>query len=317
MSQNPGVQFDEIQVSNYMNQARRDQRCAANLEGGQVNALLNRLTELEKNEGGWFYSFWHNDNDRLARFFWMSPYQVSLTRLHGDVIVVDVSEGRNVYNMYLTTFIIIDGENRSRDIAFCLSERQDQQTFKWMFQLLKSIFDRSPVLMQPEAIFSDRDLAIAGALSDIWPEVFHGSCIWHIHENLIKNLRSKLGPLWTQFMMEFWEVYRMGSPATFGIAWNRLLTNYEGAAHYLMTSLYPDHKKWAWAYVGPRFTAGLKTTGRVENEHKNYKLIGLGPHSTLIDVFEKLSGRSAEQRDQSFNRNLKVLVRSAISANYI
>jgi hypothetical protein len=107
-------------------------------------------------------------------------------------------------------------------------------------------------------------------------------------------------------MTDFWEVYRTGSPAAFHLAWEHLLADWPGARDYLQKGIYPDHQRWSWAYVGPRFTCGLRTTGRVEVEHKNYKLLGLGPKSTLNEVFDKLNARSEEQQDQSQAAALKV-----------
>jgi len=117
-------------------QSRADERQAIRAQGGQVSTLLNMLEKLESQEQGWHHSFWHNENDRLARFFWMSPYQIALAHLHGDILIVDVTENKNVYGMYLTIFVIIDGEYRSRNIAYCLSDRQDQPMFVWALELI-------------------------------------------------------------------------------------------------------------------------------------------------------------------------------------
>jgi hypothetical protein len=51
----------------------------------------------------------------------MSPYQLALARLYGEVITLDVSENRNAYKMHLTTLVVVDGKNRTRNIAYCLS----------------------------------------------------------------------------------------------------------------------------------------------------------------------------------------------------
>ena len=101
-------------------------------------------------------------------------------------------------------------------------------------------------------------------------------------------------------------MYRKGSPATFEAAWQRLLEHHPRAIYHLQNNLYPDRQKWAWAWVGTRFTAGVHTTARVETKHKNFKQLGLGPNSTLTDVFDTLAGRSNRQRDQAFEQNLAV-----------
>lgn len=231
-----------------------------------------------------------------------------MLQIHGDVLVVDVSEGRNTYNMYLTTIIVVDSENKSQDVAFCLSERQDATTFEWIFQLIQyAMYKNSNRFTKLTAVFSDRALAIVGAIAEIWPDVFHGYCLWHLQGNLIKNLQGLLGQhRWGRFISDFWQVYRMGSRQTFEIAWERLLDDYPETIPYLQADIYRDRDKWAWAWVGTRFTCGLRTTGRVESEHKNYKLLGIGRDSTLIQVFDQLCGRSARQRNKTFEENLAV-----------
>lgn len=291
-----------------MNQARADERRKIDVEGGQVNALSNKLSQLEAQEEGWIYRYWHNNEGRLARFFWMNPWQVSMLHIYGDILVVDVSEGRNIYNMYLTTIIIIDSENKSRDVAFCLSERQDGTTFEWIFRLVQyAMCKESNQFTKLTAIFSDRALAIVSAVAEIWPDVFHGTCLWHLQGNLKKNIQGLLGQRrWSRFMSDFWQVYRMGSRQTFEQAWAWLLDEYPETIPYLQSEVYPDRDKWAWAWVGTRFTCGLRTTGRVETEHKNYKLLGISRDSTLVQVFDLLCSRSAYQRNQAFEKNLTV-----------
>jgi hypothetical protein len=69
-----------------------------------------------------------NSVREIMRLFWMSLYQRELGKRFGDVLQVDVSEGRNVFNFYLTTFAIVDGESNSRNLAYCLHDRQDESS---------------------------------------------------------------------------------------------------------------------------------------------------------------------------------------------
>ena len=238
----------------------------------------------------------------------MSPGQVALARLYGEVMVLDVSEGRNLYKMHLTTIVVVDGDNRTRNIAYCLSERQDTDTFVWIFQYVARVINRQPAVTKLGAVFSDRDHAIAAAIKKVWPNVFHGICLWHLHENLAKNLSSLLTSSLQLFMHDFWETYRMGSPETFEVAWEQLLSRWPSAVQYLQYYIYPDREKWAWAWVGSRFTVGLRTTGRVECEHKNYNLLGLGSHSTLNEVFDTLCRQAERQKDNDVEKKLQVFL---------
>jgi zinc finger SWIM domain-containing protein 3 len=216
---NPSGYYDRKRVSNIINQARKHHRSKVNHSGGQVNHLVYRIRELERETPGWETDFWHNDRNTLARFFWMSPYQLAVARLYGEVIALDVSENRNAYKMHLTTLVVVDGENRTRNIAYCLSETEDTPMFVWLLQRVQGVIHKNKLSVSTlTAVFSDRDAAIALAVREVWGDAFHGVCLWHLLENIVKNLSSTMGPSFNAFMGEIWETYRMGSPETFETA---------------------------------------------------------------------------------------------------
>jgi hypothetical protein len=275
--------------------------------GGEVNLLSNKLQEMDKVDPGWKHAFWHNQRNIMSRFFWMSPYQIVLAQTYGEALIFDVSVNRNKYKMYLTTFIVVDGENVSRNVAYCLSDRQDTDTFAWMLDRYKAAVNEKPGFATLTSIWTDRDAAMSAAIEKVYPDVFHGTCTWHLQENLDKNVKPSCRLVYHNFLNEFWDCYLKGSPEAFEVAWERLLEAWPNHVEYLQLSIYPDRQKWAWAWVGSRFAVGLRTTGRVENEHKNNRLLGLGGHSTLNEVFDKLCDRSERQRDDAFAKKIVVL----------
>jgi len=206
-----------------------------------------------------------------------------------------------MYDFYLTTFVVIDAENNTRNIAYCVSENQDEETFEWMFRHLNQYLPPKFV-----AIFSDRAAAIANAIDTVWPNVFHGICLWHLQKNIVENLSSRLGGRFRAFMRDFWNVYRQGSPAAFYREWTLMFRRWPQASDYLQNHIWPDREKWAWAWVGMRFLAGIRTTGRVESEHRQHKTAGLGRGSTITDMFEVLNHRTSEQKDRELAARYQV-----------
>lgn len=71
--------------------------------------------------------------------------------------------------------------------------------------------------------------------------------------------------------------------------------------------------QWGWAWVGTRFLAGIRTTGRVEAEHWVHKQKGLTRRSSLNEVFDVLNDRSLEQKHNEFMKRYEVfqLIRKA------
>jgi hypothetical protein len=89
-------------------------------------------------------------------------------------------------------------------------------------------------------------------------------------------------------------VYRAVSPDEFERLWSSLGTKYPAAAKYIDAELYPCRSQWAWAWVSNIFTAGVRTTGRVEGENRINRMIG-GPKKTFLQLFEGLNERSQDQ----------------------
>ena len=235
-----------------MQQTRNDKQDHNKKCGGEVKTLMKRLGDLKLQDSQWEYRVDVGEDGTLSRLFWMSPYQRTLAEFHGEVLILDVSEGRNMYDFYLTTFVVIDAENNTRNIAYCVSENQDEETFEWMFRHLNQYLP--PKFL---AIFSDRAAAIANAIDTVWPNVFHGICLWHLQKNIVENLSSRLGGRFRAFMRDFWNVYRQGSPAAFYREWTLMFRRWPQASDYLQNHIWPDREKWAWAWVGMQFLAGI------------------------------------------------------------
>ncbi|KAJ7440880.1 hypothetical protein FB451DRAFT_1442806, partial [Mycena latifolia] len=80
------------------------------------------------------------------------------------------------------------------------------------------------------------------------------------------------------------------SPTEFDRLWQELCASYPSAASYLNSELYPCRSHWAWAWISNIFTAGVRTTGRVEGENRINKMIG-GPKKTILQLFNGLNER--------------------------
>jgi hypothetical protein len=137
------------------------------------------------------------------------------------------------------------------------------------------------------------------------PTTFHLYCLHHLDTNVNSNLRSTLSQVWDQFRNDFWALYRAVSPSEFDRLWKQLTSTYPAAQPYLDEELYPGRQHWAWAWVGSIFTAGARTSGRVESENRVNKAIG-GPKKTLLDLFRGLNERKNDQKIQDLIRHRDV-----------
>lgn len=280
------------QLSNLINASRREALAEIQQRGGDMHAIFTELQQLRQEDPGWEFQADLDDDGRLLALWWQSPKQAELATKYGDVVINDNTYNRNQYGYALNIGIVIDGMGKSRNIWYCLHEREDMAAHEWVLNTYKSICGR-----EPEVFASDRDPALEPAVKRVFPTAFHLICLHHLQGNVVTNLRPNVpASSWSQFMDDFWEVYRAVSPEKFNKVFESLCERYPGASHYLRSNLYPcrDRWAWAWAWVSTQFTAGIRTNGRVEAENRVNKGFG-GPKVSAYQLFQRLLGRLDDQ----------------------
>ncbi|KAE8183466.1 hypothetical protein CF328_g8176 [Tilletia controversa] len=222
----------------------------------------------------------------------------------GDVVIADVAQGRNMYQMPLNVFCVVDGAGRTRNVAYVVQDRQDHDAHQWALQQLVSASGS-----KPSVIMSDQDAAFMSAVRKVCPDANHLLCLWHLWKNVRRNLVSKLRDQWSQFCQRFWLVYRAPSPKAFETRWNEMLRIFPRTRPYLETFQYPNRRSWAAAWTRTQFTANTRTTGRVESENGVNKMLS-SRKTTLMELFPRLLQRAAQQGD-SGDGNSSFLSRNA------
>jgi len=209
-------------ISNLKAQMQQQEKQAVDAEGGQMAFLVRRLRDLKAADDNWIYHIEHDQNNRLSRLFWQTPGQVAVFRLYGRILEMDVAMDRNAYRMPLTTFIVVDGDFRSRNVAHCLHDKQDTDAFAWMLGCLKTTLVPGTHILSAgiETIISDGDEAMASAIAAVLPDAFYMRCLYHILLNLKKNLGKLLHPNYQRFSSEFFWVYLRPSKRHGQQCWN-------------------------------------------------------------------------------------------------
>src|SRR5277367_2525919 len=77
---------------------------------------------------------------------------------------------------------------------------ETQFSYEWVFQCVN---DATDVL--PKVFITDGDPAVNAAVIVKFPDAFHMHCIWHISQNLPKQLKGKLGSSFNDFMKDFYK----------------------------------------------------------------------------------------------------------------
>ncbi|CAG8668959.1 2853_t:CDS:2, partial [Ambispora gerdemannii] len=230
-----------------------------------ASRLLQTLIRHKSHDPEWFVEFQLDDENRLIRLFWMSPTQITLWLEYHDVILNDNTAKTNRYQMPLSLFLAVDNNTRSRLVAQALVSDETTESYKWILECTKNA-----TMTEPLVFVTDADPAAEAAIGQIYEATYQVHCIFHISENLPKNLKSKLYNQYESFIYDFYQ------------------------CHYLMRVLFPSRQAWARAFTSKIFTAGIQTTSRVEGFNNIIKRV-LAANSTLCDLADALDARLEDE----------------------
>lgn len=231
-------------------------------EENDAAKLLKHLLTKKAEEPGWeVYWELHQVTNSLDKIFWMSPDQVQRWITYHDVILNDNTYKTNQYNMPLSLFIAVDNHFRTRLIAQALVNDETKETYEWL--LLSTLKATNHV---PRVFITGADPGMDAAVDSQYYDTYPLHCLYHISQNLTRNLKAPLSNTYNDFLKDFYVCRNALSPADFESQWYKLIAKYPKAVDYLNFELYPSKERWSKAYTTKFFTAGITSTSRVEGE---------------------------------------------------
>ncbi|CAG8645038.1 25258_t:CDS:2, partial [Gigaspora rosea] len=181
----------------------------------------------------------------------------------------------NYYNFPLCLFVLIDNHNKTRIAAQALMPNKTIESFRWVMGQLKKATG-----ILPRILMTDEDLSIKYVVAHNLPNTKYLFCLYHLSQNLLKNLRSKLGEQYADFINDFYSTRNSLSESVFETRFTNLLNKYPAASSYLR-KLFLSKKSWACAYTFKIFTGGMQSTQRVEGLNNHIKT-AINSSSTLL-----------------------------------
>ena len=269
----PDIYFQDQDLANAIQKYKN-----ADKVNNDASALLTMLMQKKIEDSRWVVDFELDKDNRLTRLLWMSPDQVDLWLRYYDVIINDNTARTNQYQMPLGVFIVIDNKCKTRLVCQTLVSDESLNTHIWILKCIRRATEQAPIV-----IFTDADPALDAAIPIVFPETYSAHCIFHIAQNLPKNLKAKLGEKWDDFIKQFYQCRNSLCEPLFKQRWNQLLNDYPMAKDYLLRALGQNCRSWARAYLHKIFTAGIKSTTRIEGYNWIIKQ-QLKANSTLCDI---------------------------------
>ena len=254
-------------------------------------SLLNALFEKMIEDPRWKVFVRHSGSERhLSGIFWMSPLQIDLYQQFHDVVLSDNTCKTNKYNMYLSVFMIKDNYGKFRNIANALVKDEMASTYTWILQCIMKATDN----VAPKSFWTDAESGLINAVSHIFPNTPHFYCLFHIWQNIIKHLKTKLGSKFHSFSTYFYSCRNTLSTELFEKKWKSMLDTFPECYSYMMRALYPNRSSWAKSYLPFQFNAGIQSTQSVESFNALIKK-SLNSASTLCDIEKAINKRHEDE----------------------
>lgn len=118
---------------------------------------------------------------------------------------------------------------------------------------------------KPKSVITDQDLAMKGALANVFPETRHRLCLWHIR----KKFAEKLAHVYhknSTFKRELKKCIHVSpSIESFEEDWSRLMIEYGLDNNEWLQGLYKIRESWIPVYNRSCFFAGMNTSQRSES----------------------------------------------------
>ncbi|XP_057544563.1 protein FAR-RED ELONGATED HYPOCOTYL 3-like [Amaranthus tricolor] len=258
---------------------------------------LHMATELN-------YVVWTDlDNEgQLSRLLIANPTSIQMIRTWPYVVLIDTTYKTNKQKWPLCEVIGMTPTNHNFLVAFCLMRDEAAVSYSWVLQGLRDIFGTAQT---PSVIVTDRDEGLSAAIRDVFPDVRHLLCIWHIGndvENMVDKLcggkknqqgqvfrKSRWNPLVESSTIEEYEDKWQVIVSTWSLRNKKVV-------RYLTGTWIPLREKFVRAWTNDCLHLGNRTTSRVESQHSSFKYYLGSGNSSFDTLFKRAHAQITNQQ---------------------
>ncbi|KAF7842263.1 protein FAR1-RELATED SEQUENCE 5-like [Senna tora] len=267
--------FTRLDLKNYLRTRRQK-----SLIDGEAGCLLRYFQDQKFKDPLFFYDFQMDNEDQITNIFWVDSRMILDYGHFGDVVSFDTKYCINNAHRPLAIFSGFNHFKGGVIFGAALLYDETAVSFKWLFET----FLKANLQKRPQTIFIDQDQAMAKALREVMPEVYHGLCTWHLMQNGIKHL-GNLMKGGSHFLRDFKScMYQYEEVTHFEEAWSKLLSHYNVQENTWLSSVYTLKEKWAACYMKSAFTLGMRSTQLSESLNANLKRY-LTPNININEFF--------------------------------
>ncbi|XP_073027865.1 protein FAR1-RELATED SEQUENCE 5-like isoform X2 [Primulina eburnea] len=281
-----GLGYTRLDAKNYIRSKRQ-----RSMVYGEVGCLMRYFQQqLSKNP-----SFYHANQmdveEQITNVFWADARMLIDYEYFGDVVSLDTTYCTNRAYRPLAIFSGFNHHRGAVIFGAALLYDETASSFKWLFETFLEAHKQK----KPLTIFTDQDQAMAKALQEVMPEVFHGLCTWHLMQNGIKHLGNLMKD-GSHFLTDFKRcMYGIDDETRFEEAWSVLLVQYNIQENTWLQFTYNIKEKWAACYLNKAFTLGMRSTQLSESVNSDVKSC-MKPDLDIMQFFKHFEQVLEEKR---------------------
>ncbi|CAG8780811.1 524_t:CDS:2, partial [Dentiscutata erythropus] len=258
----------------------------------QVAELLNNLQNKEE------YTVTYSvRNNKLYSLFFTTSNSLMVFKRYPQIVLMDSTYKTNRFGMPLLLISGVDAIGITFLIASRLISNETISSFCWVLQQLKQVVG-DITINKIQTILTDRDLAMLSSIRNELSHVKHQLYIWHLEQNIVKNLTGKLGNRFLAFSKDFKITMMQNTEEMFETNWNYLLIEYPEVENYM-------NKQWKPLSLPlPELINALDKLSYQQLQHSKYQQYRIRG-STLQQCSELLKSISAIVSNFTYSLILK------------
>ncbi|XP_028109693.1 protein FAR1-RELATED SEQUENCE 5-like [Camellia sinensis] len=216
-----------------------------NLQYGEAGSLLRYFQQQVAENPYFYYAIQLDVDEMITNIFWADHQMITDYGLFGDAVSFDTTFRTNKEYRPLALFCGFNHFRMTVIFGAALLYDETAESFEWLFEtFLDAMLGKKPV-----SFFTDQDQAMAKAISQIMPEVFHGLCTFHLMQNALKHLGYlfKSGSKFSSDLKAC--IYDYENEDELIEAWNSLIDKYNLQENEWMKRTWRKREQWAHVYM--------------------------------------------------------------------
>ncbi|XP_025665221.1 protein FAR1-RELATED SEQUENCE 5-like [Arachis hypogaea] len=175
-----GFNFVPFTKRDMYNEVRRQMA----MQNGDVNAALRVLEGAARTDEKLYWRYEVGEGQHMCDLCWSDRRSQYDYKVIGDVLPFDATYGQNKYNLPVRVFSGVNHHNQTCVFATAMVSCKSIAAYVWVLRkLLECMGDKAPT-----AVITNGDRSMRVAIQEVFPNVHHRLCAWHLLKNAMVNV---------------------------------------------------------------------------------------------------------------------------------